>query len=118
MKFDGDAPSSKKKPLVVRDVFFDGDDSQRKKKALLFVGVLLTEMPPSSRKKHSSLLGVLFSGADNQIRTGDLVLTKDVLYLLSHISKILRATCGKVRIAPRLSLSMIPILPAKVNRLR
>ena len=72
----------------------------------------------SERKKHSSLLGVLFSGADNQIRTGDLVLTKDVLYLLSHISKILRATCGKVRIAPRLSLSMIPILPAKVNRLR
>ena len=59
-----------------------------------------------------------FFGADNQIRTGDLVLTKDVLYLLSHISKILRATCGKVRIAPRLSLSMIPILPAKVNRLR
>ena len=34
----------------------------------------------SERKKHSSLLGVLFSGADNQIRTGDLVLTKDVLY--------------------------------------
>ena len=28
----------------------------------------------------------LFSGADNRIRTGDLVLTKDVLYLLSHIS--------------------------------
>ena len=25
-------------------------------------------------------------GADNRIRTGDLVLTKDVLYLLSHIS--------------------------------
>ena len=27
-----------------------------------------------------------FSGADNRIRTGDLVLTKDVLCLLSHIS--------------------------------
>ena len=26
-------------------------------------------------------------GADNQIRTGDLILTKDVLYQLSHISK-------------------------------
>ena len=25
-------------------------------------------------------------GADNQIRTGDLILTKDVLYQLSHIS--------------------------------
>ena len=28
-----------------------------------------------------------FFGAANQIRTGDLVLTKDVLYLLSHSSK-------------------------------
>ena len=31
-------------------------------------------------------------GADNQIRTGDLILTKDVLYQLSHISK-LRLAC-------------------------
>ena len=29
--------------------------------------------------------GVL-AGADNQIRTGDLILTKDALYLLSYIS--------------------------------
>ena len=28
-----------------------------------------------------------FSGADSQIRTGDLILTKDALYLLSYISK-------------------------------
>ncbi len=27
-------------------------------------------------------------GADNPIRTGDLILTKDVLYLLSYISKV------------------------------
>ena len=27
------------------------------------------------------------SGADNQSRTGDLILTKDALYRLSHISK-------------------------------
>ena len=27
-----------------------------------------------------------FSGADSQIRTGDLILTKDALYLLSYIS--------------------------------
>ena len=27
-------------------------------------------------------------GADTQIRTGDLILTKDALYLLSYISKI------------------------------
>ena len=31
-------------------------------------------------------------GADNGIRTRDLVLTKDVLYLLSHISIPLRGT--------------------------
>ena len=115
--FGGDAPQLQKNALVVRNVF-EGDETQRKKKHSSLLGVLLRDMKHSGRKKHSSLLGVLFSGADNQIRTGDLVLTKDVLYLLSHISKILRATCGKVRIAPRLSLSMIPILPAKVNRLR
>ena len=28
----------------------------------------------------------MFSGADSQIRTGDLILTKDALYLLSYIS--------------------------------
>ena len=28
-----------------------------------------------------------FPGADSQIRTGDLILTKDALYLLSYISK-------------------------------
>ena len=39
-------------------------------------------------KKDNPILGLSFFGADNQIRTGDLVLTKDVLYLLSHISKI------------------------------
>ena len=27
-----------------------------------------------------------FDGADSQIRTGDLILTKDALYLLSYIS--------------------------------
>ena len=30
---------------------------------------------------------MFFAGADNRIRTGDLILTKDVLYLLSHISE-------------------------------
>ena len=32
---------------------------------------------------------MFFAGADNRIRTGDLILTKDVLYLLSHISECL-----------------------------
>ena len=31
-------------------------------------------------------------GADNQIRTGDLMLTKHVLYQLSHISKLFLTT--------------------------
>ena len=29
----------------------------------------------------------LFTGADTQIRTGDLILTKDALYRLSYISR-------------------------------
>ena len=33
-------------------------------------------------------------GADSQIRTGDLILTKDALYLLSYISKFY-APCKK-----------------------
>ena len=122
------------KVATLRNAFFDITHSGRKKHSSL-LGALLAEMPPAQKntprckgrfrgrcppapKKTSLVVRDVFFGADNQIRTGDLVLTKDVLYLLSHISKILRATCGKVRIAPRLSLSMIPILPAKVNRLR
>ena len=42
-------------------------------------------------KNQSFLTG--FSGADTRIRTGDLILTKDALYLLSYISMLLhRAT--------------------------
>ena len=33
------------------------------------------------------------SGAATQIRTGDLILTKDVLYQLSHSSKYLQGYC-------------------------
>ena len=40
-----------------------------------------------SRKKQPPQRGDCFSGADSQIRTGDLILTKDALYLLSYISK-------------------------------
>ncbi len=32
--------------------------------------------------------GFLFNGADTQNRTGDLILTKDALYRLSHISTL------------------------------
>lgn len=39
-----------------------------------------------TQQKKSHAFAHDFYGADNQIRTGDLVLTKDVLYLLSHIS--------------------------------
>ena len=37
------------------------------------------------QKRHP--IGCLFHGADDQIRTDYLVLTKDALYLLSYISK-------------------------------
>ena len=37
--------------------------------------------------KKAPLLGCSFLGAATQIRTGDLILTKDVLYQLSHSSK-------------------------------
>lgn len=40
------------------------------------------------QKRELPLLQFPACGADSQIRTGDLVLTKDVLYLLSHISII------------------------------
>ena len=38
-------------------------------------------------KKRSKSFDLLLFGADSQIRTGDLILTKDALYLLSYISK-------------------------------
>ena len=37
-------------------------------------------------KKRTALFKAVLFGADNQIRTGDLILTKDALYLLSYIS--------------------------------
>ena len=40
----------------------------------------------TNTKRNTSQKEVFLFGADNRIRTGDLVLTKDVLYLLSHIS--------------------------------
>ena len=55
---------------------------------LSFFGAVAKRSERPARKKDSPVLGLSFFGADNQIRTGDLVLTKDVLYLLSHISKI------------------------------
>ena len=39
------------------------------------------------KKKHQADGLVLFNGAAIQIRTGDLILTKDALYLLSYSSK-------------------------------
>ena len=42
---------------------------------------------PSGAHKKDTLLGASFNGADDQIRTDYLVLTKDALYLLSYISK-------------------------------
>ena len=44
------------------------------------------------KKRNTKFFGVPQIGADSGIRTRDLVLTKDVLYLLSHISKALSLT--------------------------
>ena len=37
-------------------------------------------------KPENAVFSGLFNGADGRIRTGDLILTKDALYLLSYIS--------------------------------
>ena len=37
--------------------------------------------------KKTTIFQVVFVGADTQIRTGDLILTKDALYRLSYISE-------------------------------
>ena len=44
-----------------------------------------------AKKKRRTLFDTesgVFFGADTRIRTGDLILTKDALYLLSYISKM------------------------------
>ena len=46
----------------------------------------LTEGQISLKKPHC-VCNAVFSGAASQIRTGDLILTKDALYLLSYSSK-------------------------------
>ena len=50
----------------------------------------LTTQSCKSTPKQSEILQFLqdFNGADGRIRTGDLILTKDVLYLLSYISAV------------------------------
>ncbi len=45
-------------------------------------------------KKAHCQSNVLFSGAATQIRTGDLILTKDVLYQLSHSSMAIPEKTG------------------------
>ena len=54
-----------------------------------------TELPqvqylrePYGYAKRKDTLSCVFSGAASQIRTGDLILTKDALYLLSYSSKV------------------------------
>ena len=47
-------------------------------------------------KKQPPLWGGCFFGADTRIRTGDLILTKDALYLLSYNSKVHAPNRGHV----------------------
>ena len=39
-----------------------------------------------AKSPENAVFSGLFNGADGRIRTGDLILTKDALYLLSYIS--------------------------------
>ena len=57
----------------------------------------LMKLPPAAsdmiricpaRKKADTRMGICFFGAAGQIRTADLILTKDALYLLSYSSKV------------------------------
>ena len=45
-------------------------------------------MVAAESKKRDTQTSVSFFGAATQIRTGDLILTKDALYLLSYSSKV------------------------------
>ena len=58
----------------------------------------LSKQKPSQKAENpSSLTGQrVSSGADSQIRTGDLILTKDALYRLSYISKPISQTAEAV----------------------
>ena len=88
-------------------VFYGADPQRNKNTPLVLSGVFLWSCFPAKQKHTVNYKRCVSCGADNQIRTGDLVLTKDVLYLLSHISENIFVFFG---------YSIIPILLAKVNR--
>ena len=44
--------------------------------------------PQIAKKRHDFMQNRVSFGAATQIRTGDLILTKDALYLLSYSSKV------------------------------
>ena len=65
-----------------------------------------------------------FNGADGRIRTGDLILTKDALYLLSYISavrvsrtqELLYRSCGQIAIVICVNYSRFAFRPAAAPR--
>ena len=71
--------------MTVNDLHppFDGKDKSGDRASL-------KKRPPvqkEGKQKRNRRKSIPFPGADSQIRTGDLILTKDALYLLSYISK-------------------------------
>ena len=48
----------------------------------------LVRTPHKSKQNAAPVWGLRFPGAVTRIRTGDLILTKDALYLLSYNSKV------------------------------
>ena len=52
--------------------------------------------PHKSKQNAAPVWGLRFPGAVTRIRTGDLILTKDALYLLSYNSKVHAPVRGHV----------------------
>ena len=55
--------------------------------SVVSVGPRAADAPGGTKIKARQMLPG-FNGADGRIRTGDLILTKDALYLLSYISAV------------------------------
>ena len=64
--------------------------AERRRQAPRTISKKLCKCVKNALKKHTRS-GVFFSGAADQTWTGDLILTKDVLYLLSHSSVFVNA---------------------------
>ena len=77
--------NSKKQPKCDLECDFDPGFWDEVAGFCKFKRQILQKSPKSIRKP---VISDWFNGADDQIRTGDLILTKDALYRLSYISTL------------------------------